>query len=58
MRGLKSVIFQSFMRKPLKQGDPELSHLLTKAVRGSVDSCDDDDGDSCGGGVASGWRWL
>lgn len=46
------------MRKPLKQGDPELSHLLTKAVRGSVDSCDDDDGDSCGGGVASGWRWL
>lgn len=45
------------MRKPLKQGDPKLSHLLTKAVRESVGRCDDD-GDSCGGGVATGWRWL
>lgn len=26
-------LFQSFKRKPLKQGDPELSHLLTKAKK-------------------------
>lgn len=45
------------MRNPLKQGDPELCPLLTKAVRENVDRCDDD-GDSCGGDVATGWSWL